>query len=71
MLAVFLQALFLSLALILYFNLYNPYVYVVMLYSSYLVFYLNHHEVKIAFPELRSASRRAVHETAPNGLKGP
>ena len=69
MLAVFLQALFLSLALIFYFNLFHPYVYVVMFYSSYLVFYLNHHDVKIAFPELRPAARRGLHESAPAGLK--
>jgi hypothetical protein len=69
MLAVFFQALFLSLALIFYFNLRHPYVYVVMLYASYLVFYLNHHDVKIAFPELRPPARSAMHESAPARLK--
>jgi len=64
MLAVFLQALFLALALIFYFNLRHPYVYVVMLYSSYLVFYLNHHEVRIVFPERRPTAGRIVRESA-------
>jgi hypothetical protein len=69
LLAVFLQGLFLSLALIFYFNLRHPYVYLVMLYCSYLVFYLNHHEVRIAFPDLRPEARKGLHESAPSGIR--
>jgi hypothetical protein len=71
MLAVFLQALFLSLALIFYFNLRHGYVYLVMLYSSYLVFYLNHHDVKIAFPDRRLETRKAVPPSARVKMQDP
>jgi len=40
-----------------------------MLYSSYLVFYLNHHDVKIVFPDARSEARRMMHESIPLELK--
>jgi hypothetical protein len=54
MLAVFLQALLLALALVAYYYLRHAYIYLVMLFSVYLVFYLNHYEVRIAFQPRRS-----------------
>lgn len=47
--ALALQIILLSLALIIYFIYRQPYVYLVMLYSIFLVFYLNHYEVQQAF----------------------
>ena len=55
-LAVFLQGLLLALALVAYFNLRHAYIILVMLFSIYLVFYLNHYEVRIAFQPRHSES---------------
>ena len=47
--ALFLQALALALALVIYFNFRHPYVYLVMLFSIFMVFYLNHYEIQTTF----------------------
>jgi hypothetical protein len=48
-LALFFQALILSLALAAYFNYHHPYVYLVMGFSIFLVFYLNHYEIQASY----------------------
>lgn len=47
--AVFLQALQLAMALVIYFNYHHPYLYLVMAYSIFMVFYLNQYEVQVTF----------------------
>jgi len=51
-LAVFLQGLILLASLIIYFYAHHPYIYLVMLFSIFLVFYLNYYEVRITFQVL-------------------
>lgn len=53
MIAVFFQALILTLALVMYFYFRHPYVYLVMLFSIVLVFYLNYFEVRVAYQVIR------------------
>ena len=54
-LALFMQALILSLAMVGYFSFRHPYVYLVMGYSIFMVFYLNHYEIQASFRTLRKS----------------
>ena len=58
-LALFMQALILSLAMVGYFNFRHPYVYLVMGYSIFMVFYLNHYEIQASFRTLRKSEPQA------------
>lgn len=53
--AVLLQAVVLTLALVIYFNLFHPYIYLVMFNAVFMVFILNQYEVQIYFQPRQAA----------------
>ncbi|MEW5872538.1 MAG: hypothetical protein AB1894_24975 [Chloroflexota bacterium] len=53
-LALLLQVALMVLSLAIYFYFRHPYVYLVMAYSIFMVFYLNHYEIQVAFQSLRT-----------------
>ncbi|MBN2550485.1 MAG: hypothetical protein JXB15_15075, partial [Anaerolineales bacterium] len=61
MIAVFFQALLLTLALVMYFYFRHPYVYLVMMFSIVLVFYLNYYEVRVAYQVVRVSEGGSSH----------
>lgn len=67
-LAVFMQALILSLTLVGYFAFRHPYIYIVMVYSIFMVFYLNHYEIQASFRTPPASTATAPVE---RGVRGP
>ena len=55
-LSLLVQVVLLGLSLIIYFKFRHPYVYLVMLYSIFMVFYLNHYEIQQTFRYRRRES---------------
>jgi hypothetical protein len=56
MIAVLLQGVILTLALVIYFNLFHPYIYVVMFNAVFMVFILNQYDVEVYFQPRQATS---------------